>query len=453
MKVNTKSVRFRTTVGAALALGVLVALSGVMINWIVTREVQRAADSVLLEQARDRAVLLDAGADPMSLDDTVVGDEVVVAVIGSDGAVITASGTSTPGDLVGLPIGLTDVRLAIFERDEGDAGGGEPHFDRIRVAVAVASGGSQVIVGNEGEQARKTINTVRTVLLAGTPLVAAAGAVIVWIVTGRALAPTMRMRGDLDEIVNLAGSKRLTEPGTGDEIDALAVTMNEVLDRLEQESEARRRFVADASHELKSPVANARVLIETADAALSPAEKQLRAGVLGELDRLQALVDDLLYLARTDETTQHRSDIVDLDDVVFDEAERVALRTDKAINAAGVQPAQVVGDRSDVSRAIRNLLENAVRHARTEVVVAIEIDDQWWVVVVGDDGPGIPLPDRDRIFQRFARLDEQRSRGDGGTGLGLSIVATIAARHRGSVQVVDQRGGGARLELRFRAAT
>ncbi|MEL6984467.1 MAG: HAMP domain-containing sensor histidine kinase [Actinomycetota bacterium] len=228
------------------------------------------------------------------------------------------------------------------------------------------------------------------------------------------------------------------------------MALNDVLGQLEAQSSARRRFVADASHELKSPVANARALIETGDPG-----PDLDHRVLAELDRLQSLVDDLLYLASSDEgAPTGQMAMVDLDDLAFDEAERVTARTTLSIDASGVQPAEVLGDRLGLARAIRNLLENGARHGTSRVAIAIDDRSNRWVLTVSDDGPGIPPDQRDRIFERFTRLAGDRSRADGGTGLGLSIVAAVAERHSGSVAAVDppvrsdgQAGSGARFEL------
>ncbi len=436
---NPSSVRFRATAWAAAGLALLVVVSALAINWVVSREVNDAADAVLLEQAQDRAQLLADGADPDALV-TVVGEEVVAAVFGPGGDVLAASGTPEPERLADAAPGVQSLDIVVFERQDDDDGAEPeaPHVERLRVAVAELGDGRRVVVGNEGEQTRRTLGSVRAVLAAGTPLIALLGGGILWFLTGRALRPVYRMRDDLDTVVAASDGGRVTEPGTRDEIDDLARTLNGVLDALGQQSQARRQFVADASHELKSPVANARALIETG----GPTSR-----VLSELDRLQALVDDLLFLARTDETTPTRPQVVDLDDIVFDEAERAAYRTEIRIDASGVRPARALADPAEAARAIRNLLENAVRHGESRVGVAIEETADQVSVVVTDDGPGIAAADRERIFERFVRLADERSRGDGGTGLGLSIVATIADRNEGRVVVGDQDGPGARLEL------
>lgn len=484
VKINWRSVRFRITAGAALALGLLVAVSGFGIDWLVGREVRRAADASLLEQAQDRARLFAEGADATALV-TIAGHEVVVVVVAPTGAVLASSGTSAPESVADLEVGLTDNLIAVIdnesseegderdetdeidqtergddsgdeidetdERDEGESGDGEEgaHLEWLRTAVVETSDGSRVIVGTEGTETEQTTSAVRTILLVGAPIMAVVGALISWFVAGRALAPVYRLRTELDGVVRLSDDARVDPPDTEDEIHALAVTINELLGRLERQSAARREFVADASHELKSPVANARALLETSESDDGESSTGVTARVIGELDRLQALVDDLLYLARTDETTPLEPAIFDLDDVMFDEAERAAIRTPLTIDASRVQPARALGDRSAVSRAVRNLVENAVRHGESQVRLGLEPEAGAWVVVVADDGPGIPAADRQRIFDRFARLDHDRSRRDGGTGLGLSIVASVASRSEGSVRVADTSDPGARLELRL----
>lgn len=453
--INTKSVRFRTTAGAAIALTLLLIVAGGAINWLVGREIQKAFDATLLEQATDRATLLAAGARPESLM-TAVGHEVIVVAISPQGDVLASAGTPAPDEAIGIGPGISDAALLVTDSDEsgevGESGEAREGGDRetLRVAVAVAADGSTIIVGNEGESARSTKSQVRNTLLLVVPLIAVAGAVVAWFVTGRALTPVKRIQAELDEVVHASDGRRVSPPDSGDEIAELSETINDVLDRLEQQSTARLEFVADASHELKSPLANARVLIDTtADHADAAESERVRASVAIELDRLQALVDDLLYLARLDETTPTRPTLLDLDDLLFDEAERVAARTDKTIDASGVRPARVFVDSSDASRAIRNLIENAERFATSRVDVAIATADDSVSVEISDDGPGIPAEQRDRVFERFTRLDVDRARSDGGTGLGLAIVASIAARSGGGVTVHTSATGGALFRLTF----
>lgn len=445
--LNTRSVRFRTTAGATLALAVLLATAGFVVNWLVGREIQQAFDATLLEQASDRAAQLGAGAPPQSLM-TVTGHEVIVVAVSPAGDVLASAGTPAPEEVVGLAPGVFDASLTVVEEGESD----EPsHAEDLRVAVAEAGDGSVVVVGNEGESAKATKARVRSILLVMVPAVAAVGAAVAWTVTGRALRPVKKMRADLDDVVHAGDGRRVEEPGSEDEIAVLADSINDVLDRLDAQSAVRRQFVADASHELKSPLANARVLVDTSSAGLQSQQagepERIRTALLVELDRLQALVDDLLYLARTDETAPPVPGVFDLDDLVFDEAERVSSRTTKTIDGSGIQPGRVRSDRNEVARAVRNLIENAERFAATTVTVSLDPGPGMTTVEIADDGPGIPPGDHERIFERFARVDSDRGRADGGTGLGLAIVASVAARNGGDIRLVSPPGGGARFVL------
>jgi signal transduction histidine kinase len=232
----------------------------------------------------------------------------------------------------------------------------------------------------------------------------------------------------------------------------LAVTLNEMLDRLAAATEAQRRFVADASHELRSPLASIRAAHEVASVHPEAVDwAVVNADVLAELTRLERLVDDLLFLARTDERgLQPQHEDVDLDDLVAEEAGRLRRTTGLHV-VTRVVPARVVGDRLQLARVLRNLADNAARHAVARVELRLELRAEpsaaTAVVDVVDDGPGIPLAERGRVFDRFVRLDTSRQRGAGGAGLGLAIARAIARAHGGDVMVLDTPSG-AHLRLR-----
>lgn len=443
MRVNTKSVRFQTTAGAALALVALLAAAGFGINWFVGRQIQASFDEALLEQAADRVALIDQGATVESLI-TPVGYEEIVAAIAADGTVLALAGAEVPPNVANVPLGVSDLLVAEIEDGEG------PELEEIRVALAEATNGVRILVGNEGETAATARSAVRNMLLAVIPLTALAGAVVAWFVTGRALGPVKRMRSELDEVVEAGDGRRVTEPGSGDEVDELGATINTVLERLDDQTLRQRRFVADASHELKSPLANARAIIDTAQAQPDDEEfLRVTSGVGSELNRLRALVDDLLFLAQTDEGAPRQVRATDLADLIFDEAERVAATSEKRIDASGVAPVQVMVEPSEAARAIRNLVENAERFASERVTISVIESDTLATVVIADDGPGIPAADRDAVFERFGRLENDRGRAAGGTGLGLSIVASIATANGGSVVLSDAPTGGAEFALSF----
>ncbi len=440
--INFRSVRIRTSLAAAGSLLALILVIGLLTNWFVARQINDSLDQTLLAQAEDRVTLLEAGGDPMNLI-SALGEEVIVVIADSSGTVLASAGTPTPDAVVDLQAGVHDVAIVIIESDNGEVE--EPHTEELRAAVAISSSGQRVIVGNERGSTGQALGTIRTGLLIGGPLVGLLAAALVWSAVNRALAPVSRMQADLDAVVRASDGRRVQDPQTGDEIAGLASTMNEVLGRLDQESVARRQFVADASHELKSPLANARILLETRDAG--PLNQEVADQVNNELDRLKDIVDDLLFLARVDETTSTDHRPFDLDDVLFDEAERLAPTRGVTIDASGVQPSPALGDRSEITRAVRNLLENAVRHATSIVAIHVNSSETQHTVIIDDDGSGIAEADRERIFERFTRLDDARTRGDGGSGLGLSIVATIATRNGGSVDVGESPRGGARFAL------
>jgi signal transduction histidine kinase len=244
--------------------------------------------------------------------------------------------------------------------------------------------------------------------------------------------------------------RRVPAGTADDEIAELAATMNRMLERLEAGQVRMQRFVSDASHELRSPVAAIRQHVEVALA--HPDRTSLEAlaeTVHAENLRVQQLIDDLLLLANSDERAPAPSSPVDLDDLVFAEAARLRSTTLLRIDISGVSAGRVLGDPRALSRVLRNLGDNAARHAAGRIAFSLAEHNGHVLASVEDDGPGIPPEQRERVFERFVRLDEGRARDDGGAGLGLSIVAQLVALHRGSVQVAPAPSGGARFELRF----
>jgi signal transduction histidine kinase len=243
-------------------------------------------------------------------------------------------------------------------------------------------------------------------------------------------------------------SRRVPEPRSGDEVAALAVTTNETLGALEASVDRQRRFVADASHELRSPIASLRAQLEVA--AAHPGLLDID-GAVEDVVRLQNLAVDLLLLARLD--AGERPDPgrrVELDALVGEEtAARHADRLPVEVRIDGPVP-PVRGSRTQLARVLVNLLDNAQRHAAGRVRVELRAEGGDAVLEVADDGPGVPPGERERIFDRFVRLDDARARDDGGAGLGLAIVRDVVTRHGGTVQVADD-GPGARFVVRLPA--
>ncbi|WTB81680.1 HAMP domain-containing histidine kinase [Streptomyces cellulosae] len=285
------------------------------------------------------------------------------------------------------------------------------------------------------------VGTVLTAMLIGFPLLLGVVAVVTWLVTGRALRPVEGIRREMAAITASEDlRRRVPEPATHDEIARLARTTNATLAALESSVERQRRFVADASHELRSPIASLRTQLEVA--AAHPELLDLD-GAVEDTVRLQNLAADLLLLARLDAGERPAGTRVDLAALAREEA---AGRQRVTVEA---EPAEVSGSRGQLGRVLANLLDNAERHARERITVTVRREGGEAVVGVADDGEGVAEADRERIFERFVRLDAARSRDDGGAGLGLAIARDVAVRHGGTLTAGAAPAGGALFELRL----
>jgi len=324
---------------------------------------------------------------------------------------------------------------------------------RDRVPVTVYAGASLT----EQEQA---VSTVTRSMLAGLPVLLAVVGGVTWLVTRSALRPVEGIRREMAAITASADlSRRVPEPPSGDEVARLARTTNETLAALEASVERQRRFVADASHELRSPIASLRTQLEVA--AAHPGLLDLD-GAVHDTVRLQALAADLLLLARLDAGERPGRTRVALDALAREElAQRtgdriaVTLEEDGDEDGDGAErgsPVEVTGSRGQLARVLGNLLDNAQRHAASRIRVSVGRRDGWAVLEVADDGAGVPEAERERIFERFVRLDDARSRDDGGAGLGLAIARDVAVRHGGTLAVGRAPEGGALFTLRLPAA-
>jgi signal transduction histidine kinase len=270
---------------------------------------------------------------------------------------------------------------------------------------------------------------------------------LVWVLTGRALRPVEHLRVEAETISLRESDRRLPEPVRDDELGRLSRTLNRMLDRLSATHLAQRRFVSDASHELRNPIAAIEAQLEvglrTNDTVSWPV---IARTTLGDVHRVRRLVDDLLVLARTDEHgLELRDDLVDIDDVVTAEVASAQATIAVPIIAGHASGAVVRGDAGRLGQAIGNLVANAGRFARTEVRVSVVRGSCRARLLVDDDGPGVPLERRADVFERFARLDDSRVRGDGGSGLGLAITRVITDAHGGYCGVEESPLGGARF--------
>jgi signal transduction histidine kinase len=315
--------------------------------------------------------------------------------------------------------------------------------DMLRVTARQVPDGRIVLVAVPLGDYNRSLALLRTALWVTYPGLVLVLVAIAWRVVGAALAPMDRMRAGAERITGAATDERLPVPPSRDEIQRLAVTLNLMLDRLTVSRNRQRSFIADAAHELRSPLASMRIQVEVAQKLGDWAA--VGDDLLVDLDRLSRLVDDLLLLARADESAGRRGALepVELHTLLTNLAKRYERVT--------VDPGESLwteGEPDALHRIVLNLVDNAVRHARSKVVLAVVPEGAQVLVTVTDDGEGIPAPLRERVFDRFARLDDGRARDAGGSGLGLAIVRELVRRHDGTVRLIDARPG-IRAEVRL----
>ena len=319
---------------------------------------------------------------------------------------------------------------------------GENSFRVVARRVDSRVGTFTIYVGHSLESVDDSVRSLTALLLFGLPLLVLVMGFITWLTTTRALKPIETMRRDVESMTADKLDERVTVPAPNDEVRRLAVTMNDLIDRIEQAQRLQNQFVENASHELRSPLASLRAQLEVSRANASEAESGLtREHLLSETIRLQLLVDDLLDAAQISRSRNFPKGIVDLDDVIFDVVQRTRVTTRHTINLGNVSAGQVRADRRQMERLVTNLVDNAVRHCVSAVSLGLTEIDSHVVLTVADDGLGIPQADRQRIFDRFERIDDGRGRREGGFGLGLSIVASIARSHAATVAVADNNPG------------
>lgn len=430
-----RSLRLRITAGSLVLVVAALTGAGLLLITVVQRKMVSDIDATLranagfIERSVQSGTPLPSGDGPTDL---------YVQFLSADGRVVGAS-TAAGGRPalvhpahggVGGAITVRDQKLgelrAISERSPIDPTG----------TLVVARSASSVTSVRDS-----LIRLLGVMLIAGSVLLG----VLVWVVVGRALRPVDKMRKTVDAITEHDLHRRLDRPKTGDELDRLADTLNELLARLDVALARERRFVGDASHELRTPIAAARALLETEPS--DPASVVgVRAEALERLAQLQDLVDELLVLSQADgAAVDSGTRPVDLDELVLAQARQLRRTTTLRIDTAHVSGGQVSARDTDIARVIENLATNAARHAATTVGFSVRQIGGLVELSVTDDGPGIAPADRAQVFERFRRLDGGRRRVDGGAGLGLSIAQAIVDAHDGTIRAEGAPGTGARF--------
>nr|WP_246299409.1 HAMP domain-containing sensor histidine kinase [Nocardioides panaciterrulae] len=433
---------------AAALVAVALVVASLALVATLDRSVVTNGDGLARSRVSDLAVLARHGDLPAVL--AAVGGNGVAQAVTAGGRVLAASpNVRSAGPITGLrpPLGAPpEVHTLRGAPDDN-----QTEDYRVWVQTAPSPDGPVTIVaGSSLESVHEASLALRRALWVGTPVTVLVLGVLIWLVIGRALRPVEEIRARVESISGSALDRRVPVPRTHDEIGRLAVTMNQMLDRLEAAQRRQREFVADASHELQSPVAAIRAQVEVASAHPEGTDwPELARGILADCDQTERLLRDLLFLARHDELgVIEAAHPLDLDDLLLEEVARVRPMAAVTIVTGGVSAAPVDGRGDELRRMVRNLLENAVRHAEHRVTVTAGCVDGRARVEVLDDGNGVPDDERDRVFERFHRADPSRARDTGGTGLGLAIARTVAERHGGTLDLADsQRGARFVVEL------
>ncbi|MDX8032645.1 HAMP domain-containing sensor histidine kinase [Lentzea sp. BCCO 10_0856] len=426
-------VRVRLTALAVLVVGLGLVVGGAVALTLVGDQLTGNAEAEARRQVDSFASVIADGL-PSALPP-------LVQVVARDGSVLGASSELAHTRLLALwPESGVVTGTSRLPDGEHHAVAGVPASVRDR-SVAVYAAVSL-------EHAEEGVEAATTALAIIVPLLLVAAGGTAWLVVGRALRPVEAIRERVTEITASQLDRRVPEPSADDEVGRLARTMNEMLARLEEVHERQRRFAADAAHELRSPLASLRTRLEVGLAHPSSTDWVRVAGDLHrEAVRLGDLTDELIVLALADGVTEP-VEWVDLDEVVLNEIDAVRARGVVDVELSPFSAARLRGRAGELSRVVRNLLDNAEHHARHRITVGLWSTERFAELVVADDGPGIPDSDRTKVFERFFRSQRARDRDTGGVGLGLAIVREVTERHGGAVWLADSTDG-ARFHVRL----
>ncbi|MDH4278440.1 MAG: ATP-binding protein [Acidimicrobiia bacterium] len=438
------SLRFRLTALATIVVAIVLTVTAAALVNVQRRQLTANLDASLEQRADTITAELaeELPDEPFATND----EDRAVQLVDGQGSILATSTNLIGEAALPNPLGPNDAEMFLTRDDlplEDDT------YRVLTRRVDTRAGEAFLHVTENIDDLNGALNKLTTTLLVTVPLVMALLALVIWWLTGRTLGPVDTIRSQVDAISATNSQNRVDVPSRDDEITRLAVTMNRMLDRLDNAARQQRRFVADAAHELRTPLTRIRTDVEVDLSQPDNADPgATNAAVRDEVIELQSLIDDLLHLARSDAgrpLAAHRP--VDLDDIVLAEVRQQRTITDIDIDTSGVSAAHLKGHGDQLARATRNLLSNAVRHANTGVAVTLHERADAIELAIADDGPGVPTEHRDRIFERFARIDGARTRNDGGTGLGLAITKDIIEYHGGTIAYDPSWTSGARFVI------
>ena len=441
-------VRARSVLVAVVVVSVALLAGGGGLVYALQANLEQAAEDT--GRSRAAEVAADLTADDLGTVAQVLADDAgtgeLVQVLAPNG---TVAASSSPR-VASRPVSPDRPAVGTYtvQETDDDVLGRRGEWTVVSTATLIGDQTYVVHVAVPLRVQRRTLQTVAIFLLGATPLLLAAVAAAVWLLVGRALRPVEVIRSEVAAIDAPRLADRVAVPATRDEIAALATTMNVMLDRLEASQRAQRAFVSDASHELRSPLATLSSAAELAARADEATRTRLLETINLELRRMRGLVENMMTLARADaQDLVGRHEEVDLDDLVDAEVRRLRATSRRRVEP-DVEPVRVRGDELRLAQALRNLVDNADRHAGSVVRLRLHSRGGDAVVQVDNDGPPIEPADRERVFERSVRLDDSRSRDLGGSGLGLAIARAAARLQGGDVLVVDAPDGWCRFELR-----
>ncbi|TFI40944.1 HAMP domain-containing protein [Rhodococcus sp. 1R11] len=445
LRPRSWAVRVRSAVASTMVVAVCLIAAGGALLGILYNSLENSARTAATARAVQVGERLETDL-PGQIDESLLatdGQIGIVQVVDAAG-MVQASSRADGGSPLSTRVVAPTATQDLGRIEAGETG----DFWVIASGATTVDGPVTVLVGADREPVEKVVTTVAVLLAIVGPVVVAIVALATYRLVGAALSPVERIRTRVASISNSDLGERIPVPHTRDEIARLAVTMNEMLARLNAGQRAQQRFVSDASHELRSPLSTITAALELAAARPELIDASLiDESLLPEARRMRRLIDDLLLLARSDETqSPHGAVDVDLDDVLYEEGKRVEALTDLSV-VTSIVPVRVSGDQFALARMVRNVVDNAVRHARSRLDLSCTELGGFAVIVIDDDGPGISEAERERVFDRFVRLDTSRARDQGGAGLGLAIVAGTVAAHGGSVTVDRSPLGGARFQI------
>lgn len=440
-----RSLRARITVLATALFTLALALAGGILLFTVGKSLLNTLDSSAQRTGDEVAALVQSGRLPQRLL-AGSGGVSLVQVVDEQNRVLAASPGADTAVSVLSPDQLVRVRRGHNLTVDGDRASLDEPMRVVGVKADIRAGQRTVLVGTDLGRVVDSSHSLERALLIGGPLMVAAMALLTWWITGLTLRPVAALqRGAAELSASGLARSRLPVPAAQDEIHSLALTLNDMLDRLDTATTRQRQFVGDAAHELRSPIASLRVQLEVAQRLeQTAAMRELTDDALVDVDRLSHLIDDLLTLARSDERGPTRVRLpVDLAELA---CAVVAGYRDARVPVSyrggeDAGPVLVLGDRDGLQRVLVNLLDNAVRYATSAVTVGVVRVGSEATLTVADDGPGVPANKRERVFDRFYRLDTGRARQQGGTGLGLPIVREIVSAHGGTVSLHDNEPG------------